>query len=107
MNDSKQKPYFGITAPISLTPPTDKDLEHTVELRQCLENFNLFEPQNMLEKRIRLLNKLNDVLKLWIQDVSISKQIPEHVAKQTNGKIFTFGSYRLGVHPPGKFNSLI
>ena len=29
--------------------------------------------------------------------------MPESVAKSVGGKIFTFGSFRLGVHTKGKF----
>lgn len=101
-NRGQQRSSYGITPPISTAPPTDKDLTQTASLQKCLEEYNLFESQEMLEKRIKLLNKLNDVLAVWVKDVSVAKQIPEHVAKETNGKIFTFGSYRLGVHPPGK-----
>lgn len=34
-------------------------------------------------------------------DVSLSRGLSEAAAEAAGGKIFTFGSYRLGVHGPG------
>ena len=38
---------------------------------------------------------------LFFQDVSVEKSMPENVATTVGGKVFTFGSYRLGVHNKG------
>ena len=40
-------------------------------------------------------------MKAWIKETSISKNMPEQMAETVGGKIFTFGSYRLGVHNKG------
>lgn len=41
-----------------------------------------------------MLSKLNTLVKQWIRDVSIAKNMPENVAYHVGGKIYTFGSYR-------------
>lgn len=51
--------------------------------------------------RMEILSKLNTLVKEWIKEVSISRNMPESVAEQVGGKIYTFGSYRLGVHHKG------
>ena len=37
----------------------------------------------------------------YFQETSIEKSMPENIAETVGGKIFTFGSYRLGVHNKG------
>ncbi|KAB1266832.1 Poly polymerase gamma [Camelus dromedarius] len=48
-----------------------------------------------------VLGKLNNLVKEWISEVSESKNLPPSVVATVGGKIFTFGSYRLGVHTKG------
>lgn len=50
---------------------------------------------------IQVLGRINELVQQWIREVSIAKGIPENIASTTRGKIFTFGSYRLGVHTKG------
>lgn len=48
-----------------------------------------------------LISKLNALVKQWIRDTSVARNMPPNVAEQVGGKIYTFGSYRLGVHHKG------
>lgn len=50
---------------------------------------------------MEILSKLNCLVKQWIKELSIARNMPENVAEQVGGKIYTFGSYRLGVHHKG------
>jgi hypothetical protein len=50
---------------------------------------------------MEILSKLNSLVKEWICEVSIKRNMPPNVAEQVGGKIYTFGSYRLGVHHKG------
>ena len=50
---------------------------------------------------MEVLSELNCLVKEWIRELSISRNMPETVANQVGGKIYTFGSYRLGVHHRG------
>ena len=46
-------------------------------------------------------SRLNDLVKSWIKETSITKNMPESMAETVGGKIFAYGSYRLGVHNKG------
>ena len=48
-----------------------------------------------------VLGKLDKIVKDWILEVSHKKNIPPNIAETVGGKIYTFGSYRLGVHTKG------
>lgn len=50
---------------------------------------------------MEILSKLNSLVKEWIRESSINRNMPSNVADQVGGKIYTFGSYRLGVHHKG------
>ena len=50
-----------------------------------------------------MLGKLNVLVKQFVRRISMARGLPEIVANDAGGKIFTFGSYRLGVHGTGIF----
>lgn len=89
---------LGMTSAISLAMPKPEDLERTKDLKQTLEPYNVFESEQELSHRMEILAKLNSLVKQWVKDVSISKNMPEQMAEKLGGNIYTFGSYRLGVH---------
>lgn len=51
-----------------------------------------------------VLGKLNKLVKEFVHRVSKMKGFPDSLAREAGGKIFTYGSYRLGVHGAGKRN---
>ena len=51
--------------------------------------------------RMEVLRKVNELAKEWIKEVSVQKNMPISAADHVGGKIYTFGSYRLGVHNKG------
>ncbi|XP_064195393.1 poly(A) polymerase type 3-like isoform X2 [Anguilla rostrata] len=93
--------HFGITSPISLAPPKEADLMLTRKLVEALKPYGVFEEELELQRRILVLGKLNTLVKEWIRDMSETKNLPASVVDNVGGKIFTFGSYRLGVHTKG------
>lgn len=95
-NDSKI-PTLGMTSAISTAPPKPSDILKTTELEDSLKPFDVFESEQELNNRMVILGKLYSLVKQWIKDVSISRNMPESVAENVGGKIYTFGSYRLGV----------
>ncbi|KRZ04845.1 Poly(A) polymerase gamma [Trichinella zimbabwensis] len=92
---------YGITAPISMADPTDLDLRQSEELERVLHEYGLFESDAELTHRMEVLRKVNLLFRQWIRDLSIQRNMPPDVADSVGGKIFTFGSYRLGVHTRG------
>jgi poly(A) polymerase len=53
-----------------------------------------------------VLGKLDKMVKEFVYKVSKIKNFPDSLAKEAGGKIFTYGSYRLGVHNAGNFITL-
>ncbi|XP_036887490.1 poly(A) polymerase alpha isoform X4 [Sturnira hondurensis] len=93
--------HYGITSPISLAAPKETDCLLTQRLVETLKPFGVFEEEEELQRRILILGKLNNLVKEWIREISESKNLPQSVIENVGGKIFTFGSYRLGVHTKG------
>ncbi|XP_052891613.1 poly(A) polymerase type 3 [Anopheles moucheti] len=92
---------LGMTSAISTAEPKPEDIQKTKELEKGLEPYNVFEAEEELNHRMEILAKLNTLVKQWVRDVSIAKNMPEAMAEKLGGKIYTFGSYRLGVHHKG------
>uniref|UniRef100_A0AAY5LAB1 polynucleotide adenylyltransferase n=1 Tax=Esox lucius TaxID=8010 RepID=A0AAY5LAB1_ESOLU len=93
--------HYGITSPISLAQAKEADLVLTHKLTEALKPYGVFEEELELQRRIHVLGKLNTLVKEWIRDISETKNLPASVIETVGGKIFTFGSYRLGVHTKG------
>ncbi|KAF7324236.1 Poly(A) polymerase [Mycena sanguinolenta] len=75
--------------------------EVTVTLLDELRRQNTFESEEEARKRELVLGRVADLVKKFVRTVAISRGLPEDTATAAGGKIFTFGSYRLGVHGPG------
>ncbi|OZJ02461.1 hypothetical protein BZG36_04108 [Bifiguratus adelaidae] len=95
-------PYLGVTEPISYNEPSANDLAVTDSLIKTLHDHGLFESEEEAKRREIVLGKLQQIVKQFVYRVCIEKRaLPENVAREAGGKIFTFGSYRLGVHGAG------
>jgi len=92
---------YGITSPINLAGPKPMDEELSKSLEDTLKEYGVFETQEEIQHRMVVLGKLNKLALEWIVATSLSKNMPENIAKTVGGKIFTFGSFRLGVHTKG------
>uniref|UniRef100_A0A8C2YEG3 polynucleotide adenylyltransferase n=1 Tax=Coturnix japonica TaxID=93934 RepID=A0A8C2YEG3_COTJA len=101
MKENQPQRHYGITSPISLAPPKDIDYIHTQKLVEAMESFGVFEDEEELNHRLVVLCKLNNLVKEWIFELGESKNLPPSVVENVGGRIFTFGSYRLGVHTKG------
>jgi poly(A) polymerase len=87
--------------PLSLAEPTALDRIQSEHLTRFLEDQNLYEPAAQSEVREDALGILDLVVKAWVRRVYRHKRFPEFMCEEATSKIFTFGSYRLGVHGPG------
>ncbi|KAG6550837.1 hypothetical protein Mapa_007633 [Marchantia paleacea] len=93
--------HLGVTEPISTAGPTDLDLKQTSELEKYLVQAGLYESQEEAVRREEVLGRLDQIVKMWVKKISRTKGFNEQFVQEANAKIFTFGSYRLGVHGPG------
>ncbi|KAL5199199.1 hypothetical protein ABZP36_020402 [Zizania latifolia] len=100
-NSNNSNGYLGVTEPISLSGPTEKDIVRTQEVEKCLADAGLYESQEEALLREEVLGKLDQIVKAWIKKATRASGYGEQFVQEANAKIFTFGSYRLGVHGPG------
>ena len=52
--------------------------------------------------REEVLGNLDKLVKDWVKKVGRAAELADTFVADSNAKIFTFGSYRLGVHGPGE-----
>ncbi|KAJ2454296.1 polynucleotide adenylyltransferase [Coemansia sp. RSA 2336] len=97
---SKPK-YFGVTNPIVLTPSTEDEESLSNDLLETLKQEGQFESEEERKKREIVLGKIDKLVKEMVYRVSLKHKLPESLARECGGKIFTFGSYRLGAHGAG------
>ena len=95
------KSYYGITPPISTKQPENSELQQTDLLRETLAHYLQYETAEEAHKRQVVMGRLSKIFKDFVRKVSIQNGLPEELANDVGGKIFTFGSYRLGVHGKG------
>ncbi|KAK9470861.1 Poly(A) polymerase central domain-containing protein [Dipodascopsis tothii] len=92
---------YGVTPPISTATPTESEMATNEKLIEELKRQGSFEPEQESQKRIEVLGKLQTLAEQFVRTVSLQKNMSEGMARDAGGKIFTFGSYRLGVYGPG------
>lgn len=68
---------------------------------QYLLEQGLYESQEEAQLREDVLGELDQMIKEWVRGVTEVMGMGEHAVSEASAKIFTFGSYRLGVHGPG------
>jgi len=93
--------YLGVSQTMSDREPDEIELKRTDQLEECLKSFDLFETEQEMQLRCKVLNEINKLSQRWIKELSLEKRMPPELANQCQAKIFTFGSYRLGVHNKG------
>ncbi|ORY82692.1 hypothetical protein BCR37DRAFT_379720 [Protomyces lactucae-debilis] len=98
---AQQQQQYGTTPPISMAGPTDAETAINNEMIQELKRQGTFESQAESDLRVKVLNELQKLALEFVTKVGVSKNMPLQVAKESGGKIFTYGSYRLGVYGPG------
>lgn len=89
---------LGETGALSFKQPTEQDLKDTQELEATLSQLNIFETPEEMSQRREALVRLQEISNSWIRKKAREQNLPPHVVNSTTGKIFTFGSYRLGVN---------
>jgi len=70
-------------------------------MAQALWDSDFFESEEEGVQRELVLGRLNGMVRDWVRQVALEKGLPASVAAETTGQIYTFGSYRLGVHSRG------
>ena len=94
--------YKGVTPPISTSAPTQAELAANDALITELKRQNNYETKAETDKRGKVLEALQKITEEFVRVVSKKKNLPDSIIKEAGGKIFTYGSFRLGVFGPGK-----
>ncbi|OJJ50062.1 hypothetical protein ASPZODRAFT_89864 [Penicilliopsis zonata CBS 506.65] len=92
---------WGVTPPISTALPTAEELSANDDLIAELKSQNNFESPAETERRKQSLQLIQRVTIEFVKEVSRKKGLTPAAVEAAGGKIFTFGSYRLGVYGPG------
>jgi poly(A) polymerase len=66
-----------------------------------VESLSFLNPDSGLWSRELVLGRVAALVKKFVRKVSLARGLSEAAADAAGGRIFTFGSYRLGVHGPG------
>ncbi|KAF5387807.1 hypothetical protein D9615_000726 [Tricholomella constricta] len=98
---ASQQGFYGVTPPISTSESSEREKEVTVSLMEELRRQNVFENEQEARTREIVMGRVAALVKKFVRTVSLSRGLSETAANAAGGKIFTFGSYRLGVHGPG------
>ncbi|KAF7124823.1 hypothetical protein RHSIM_Rhsim12G0203400 [Rhododendron simsii] len=106
---------YGVTKPLSTAGPTVTDLQRSRELERFLVNAGLYESKEEAAKREEVLCRIKEVVfayecfakwfpevvKDWVKQLTRLRGYTDQMVEAANAVLFTFGSYRLGVHGPG------
>ncbi|KAL6985482.1 Nuclear poly(A) polymerase 4 [Sarracenia purpurea var. burkii] len=92
---------YGVTKPISLAGPTEADFQRNAELEKFLIDSGLYECNEDTAKREAVLGRIDEVVKCWVKQLTRLRGYTDQMVEDANAVVFTFGSYRLGVHGPG------
>lgn len=92
---------FGVTPPVSLANASASEITLNDNLIKELKTRGSFESEQATKKRVEVLNTFQRMTEEFVYIVSKKKNMSDGMAKDAGGKIFTYGSYRLGVYGPG------
>lgn len=96
-----QTNYPGITPPLSLALPTESENQQSNALIEELKRQNNYESATETRRRTAALESLQKIAEAFVKKVSKAQGLPDSLVNSAGGKIFTFGSFRLGVFGPG------
>ncbi|KAL4273325.1 hypothetical protein GQ457_13G014010 [Hibiscus cannabinus] len=92
---------YGVTKPISVAGPTEADILRSRVLERFLVEAGLYESKEEASKREEVLGRIQEIVTDWVKQLTRLRGYTDQMVEDANAAIFTFGSYRLGVHGPG------
>jgi poly(A) polymerase len=66
-----------------------------------LVDEGLYESKDDTMRREEVLGRIDQIVKHWVKQLTQQRGYTDQMVEDANAVIFTFGSYRLGVHGPG------
>jgi len=93
---------YGVTPPMNTYLPTEPELRATDALIDELKRENTFEAPTETEKRKQIIKSLEEICNAFVKQVAREKEPNNEVLiRNAIGKVFTYGSFLLGVYGPG------
>ncbi|KAM0562675.1 hypothetical protein ACHAPJ_002365 [Fusarium lateritium] len=93
---------YGVTPPISVQLPTEAELRQSDALLEELKRQKTFESPAETAKREEVLASIQTICDAFVRRVAQEKEPKNEVLiRNARGRVFTYGSYRLGVYGPG------
>ncbi|UNI19690.1 Polynucleotide adenylyltransferase [Purpureocillium takamizusanense] len=93
---------YGVTPPLSLSLPTEAEKRASDTLIEELRRQKTFESPSDTEKRYKVLESLQTICNEFVKRVAKAREPKNDILiKNARGKVFTYGSFRLGVFGPG------
>ncbi len=90
--------YRGISRPVSNIVPISNDCQIEENLQKYLLENMVYETHEGENKRVAVIQKLLEILKVWVKNVGISKGISKEVIENNDNILLKiFGSQRLGL----------
>lgn len=93
---------YGVTPPISTALPTEAEKRMHDALHKELRAQGTFESPAETEQRKKVISQLEKITNEFVKRAAREKE-PNHaiLIRDAIGRVFTYGSYRLGVYGPG------
>ncbi|AEC07762.1 Nucleotidyltransferase class I-like C-terminal [Arabidopsis thaliana x Arabidopsis arenosa] len=91
---------YGITEPLSIAGPSAADVKRNLELEKFLVDEGLYESKEETMRREEVVVRIDQIVKHWVKQLTRQRGYTDQMVEDANAVIFTFGSYRLGVHGP-------
>lgn len=96
------RPIYGVTPPLSDNLPTEEEKRRSDSLVEELRRQKTFESPSATEKRYKVLESLQRICDEFVKTVARIKDAKNEIfIRNAHGKVFTYGSFRLGVFGPG------
>ncbi|KAF7703968.1 Poly(A) polymerase pla1 [Cucumispora dikerogammari] len=92
-------PKHGVTGPVSLKKPTEEEEDLTTAISEYLKESNFYEEESESINRERSLGKISFIFDEFVKNCA--KKFDITIESKPMGIIYSFGSYRLGVHSKG------
>ncbi|KAL9081547.1 MAG: hypothetical protein Q9159_007266 [Coniocarpon cinnabarinum] len=92
---------WGLHKPLSSTLPTPEQISQNEAMIDELKRQNNFEASGETARREAVLKTFRKVTAEFVKEVGRKKGLPESQLQVAGGKVYTYGSYRLGVYGPG------
>ncbi|XP_076952087.1 nuclear poly(A) polymerase 4-like [Bidens hawaiensis] len=92
---------LGVTKILSPVGPSEADLLRTEELNKFLVDAGLYESKEESFKRVKVLSIIEQIVNVWVKQLTRVRGYTDQMVGDANAALYTFGSYRLGVHGPG------